>query len=150
MVQVRFYQLTSTAIGKALPKLLEKIHEQGQRILVLCKSEEEVKSLNASLWTYHPTSFLPHGTEKEGVPEEQPIWLSTKIDMLNEPTACVTTFPKDLKELSSFQTVIYFFEEAQKEGFVSLWKEIQKTKKDTILWVQDPKGAWVKKNLKEE
>ncbi|MDC0349134.1 DNA polymerase III subunit chi [Alphaproteobacteria bacterium] len=146
-MQVRFYQLASVPIGKALPKLLEKIHEQGQRILVLCKSEEEVKTLNVSLWTYHPTSFLPHGTEKEGVPEEQPIWLSTKIETVNEPTACVTTLPKSLKEISSFKMVIYFFEEAEKKDFIPLWKEAQKIKNDVILWVQDPKGLWVKEKI---
>lgn len=148
-MKVRFYQLTSAPLGKVLPKLLEKIYEQRQRILVLCPNEETVQAFNEGLWTYHPTSFLPHGTAKEGDPASQPIWLSSKIEPLNGATVCVSIEPKKLEDLSRFETVVYLFESTRNAAFVALWKECQQKKIDNVFWGQGAEGAWVEKVAEE-
>lgn len=144
-MQVRFYQLTSAPLGKVLPKLVEKIYEQRQRILVLCSNEETVQAFNEGLWTYRPNSFLPHGTSKEGNAENQPIWLSSKAEPLNGATVCVSIEPKKLEELSRFETVVYLFESSRNAAFISLWKECQNKKIDSVFWDQGVEGAWVQK-----
>jgi DNA polymerase-3 subunit chi len=148
-MQVRFYQLTSASLEKVLPKLLEKIYEQRQRILLLCANEEEVKAFNEGLWTYHPTSFLPHGTSKEGEAANQPIWLSSKVETLNGATVCVTVEPKKLEELKRFETIVYLFEAARNAAFIALWKECQNKKIEAIFWQQSAKGEWVQKAAAE-
>ena len=144
-MQVRFYQLTCAPMAKVLPKLLEKIYEQRQRILVVCSNEETVQAFNEGLWTYHPTSFLPHGTSKEGNPENQPIWLSSKVDPLNGATVCVSIEPKKLEEVRRFETVVYLFESSRNAAFIALWKECQNKKIDSVFWDQGVAGAWVQK-----
>ena len=60
MTDVRFYHLTRTSLEAALPQMLEKTLERGQRAVVIAGSDERVESLNAQLWTYHDRRFLPH------------------------------------------------------------------------------------------
>jgi DNA polymerase-3 subunit chi len=76
MTDVRFYHLTSTSLEAALPQMLEKTLERGQRAVVIAGSEERVEALNAHLWTYKDRGFLPHGTAKDGHSEAQPVWLT--------------------------------------------------------------------------
>jgi DNA polymerase III subunit chi len=76
MSEIGFYHLLSTPLERALPKLLERGLAAGYRILVLAGSAARVEQLDAILWTYDESSFLPHGTARDGMPERQPIWLA--------------------------------------------------------------------------
>ena len=51
MAIINFYHLTTLPVGKALPKLLEKVISVGN-VLVNCPNEEEVKNLDSQMWTY--------------------------------------------------------------------------------------------------
>ena len=44
MTDVRFYHLTSTSLEAALPQMLEKTLERGQRAVVIAGSEERVEA----------------------------------------------------------------------------------------------------------
>lgn len=46
-------------------------------------NEERVEFLNSLLWTYNDTSFLPHGSRKDGFADMQPIWLTAGDDVPN-------------------------------------------------------------------
>ena len=59
-------------LDAVLPRLLQRTLEQGKRALVLAGSEDRVENLSSLLWTYDPASWLPHGTLKDGRPEDQP------------------------------------------------------------------------------
>src|SRR3546814_5168917 len=80
MTEVRFYHMTRTPLDQALPKMLERTLERGQRAVVRAGSEARVEALLARLWTYHDRSFLPHGTVKDGRAERQPVWLTVADD----------------------------------------------------------------------
>src|SRR3546814_20632906 len=80
MTEVRFYHRTRTPLDQALPKMLERTLERGQRAVVRAGSEARVEALSARLWTYHDRSFLPHGTVKDGRAERQPVWLTVADD----------------------------------------------------------------------
>ena len=77
MTRVDFYHLQKSNIENTLPKLLEKAYSTGKKILVKVGNENRVEFLNTHLWTYEEQSFLPHGTQKDGSPEVQPIWLTS-------------------------------------------------------------------------
>jgi DNA polymerase IIIc chi subunit len=74
-MEASFYHLTSSPLKKALPSLLEKAYENNMRSVVICHAEN-IKPLDDDLWTFSPTKFLPHGTEK---PEIQPVFITDKI-----------------------------------------------------------------------
>src|SRR3546814_3820436 len=83
MTEVRFYHMTRTPLDQALPQMLEKTLERGQRAVVRAGSEARVEALSARLWTYHDRSFLPHGTVKDGRAERQPVWLTVEDEAPN-------------------------------------------------------------------
>ena len=57
MTEIGFYHLTGTPLERALPKLLEKTLEAGQRAVVRTGSEERAQALNGALWTYEDRSW---------------------------------------------------------------------------------------------
>ena len=66
MSRVDFYHLQNQRLEDVLPKLLEKAYATGNKIAVKIGNDERVDFLNALLWTYNDTSFLPHGSRKDG------------------------------------------------------------------------------------
>ena len=81
--EVNFYHLTKSSLEDALPRLLEKTLQAGERAVVLLGSPERVDALNTHLWTYDPNGFLPHGAARDGEPERQPVWLTHRDENPN-------------------------------------------------------------------
>ncbi|MEE8275449.1 MAG: DNA polymerase III subunit chi, partial [Alphaproteobacteria bacterium] len=86
MTEIGFYHLQTTALERALPRLLAKAYEAGMRTVVLAGSEERIEALNAALWTFDPASFLPHGSARDGDVDAQPIYLTTEEENPNAAT----------------------------------------------------------------
>jgi DNA polymerase-3 subunit chi len=72
MTEIRFYHLQRTVLEAALPPMLEKTLDRGQRAVVMAGSEERVEHLADHLWTYSERSFLPHGSARDGNAGLQP------------------------------------------------------------------------------
>src|SRR3982751_2148188 len=58
--EVNFYHLTLSSLEDALPRLLVKTLQAGERAVVMLGSPERVDALNTHLWTWDPNGFLPH------------------------------------------------------------------------------------------
>ena len=74
--EINFYHLTRSSLEDALPRLLLKTMQAGERAVVMLGSPERVDALNSHLWTFDPDSFLPHGSVKDGEADRQPVWLT--------------------------------------------------------------------------
>jgi len=88
LTAVRFYHLLSLPLEKALPKLMEAAYANGVKTLIHGR-EDQVEALDRAIWTFHPGKFIPHGTERDPYPDEQPILLSTGFHPLNDATLLV-------------------------------------------------------------
>ena len=84
MSEVRFYHLTRQPLEIGLPAIVSKAHGRGHKILIKCANAGEVKKLNDVLWTYHPDSFLPHGTANDDHADLQPILITHDDENLNK------------------------------------------------------------------
>lgn len=73
---IQFYHLLSTSRERAVPKLMEKALQSGQRVLMLLDSDQALKSMSEALWNANPDGFLPHGSARDAHASEQPILLS--------------------------------------------------------------------------
>ena len=74
--EVNFYHLTKSSLEDALPRLLVKTLQAGERAVVMLGSPERVDALNTHLWAYDQDSFLPHGSARDGEADRQPVWLT--------------------------------------------------------------------------
>src|SRR5258708_35277417 len=77
MAEILFYHLQRQPIERVLPGMLEKSLERGWRVVVQAASDERVDALDAHLWTYNDSNFLPHGTARDSDAALHPIVLTT-------------------------------------------------------------------------
>lgn len=145
MTAINFYHLTISTLSEALPKLLEKVLEANSRALVITDTDERAEEISKFLWTYHPQSFLPHGTKKDGRPLDQPIWISPNPTNENKANILVLTSDMGVSDLSSYQRCLDIFDGNNSES-VALARVRWKTYKDQghtpIYWQQDDSGKW--------
>ena len=83
MTDIIIYELAKTEPIQAIPALVKKCLENRWRVVIQCASEEMRDDLNSSLWTFEKESFVPHGTESDGFPERQPVFLTHKCENPN-------------------------------------------------------------------
>ncbi len=76
MTTIQFYHLLSTPQLRAVPKLMEKVLASGARVVMLVSSDAALKEMSNALWSNDPSSFLPHGSARDGHASAQPIYLA--------------------------------------------------------------------------
>lgn len=147
MSEIGFYHLTTSPLERALPKLLEKILESGKRAVLICGSEERLDFLNSTLWTLGKLSFIPHGSAKEGFPEDQPIWLTLKDENPNGSEFLVLTDGVKSTNLSTYARCLDLFDGNDEEAVSHArdrWKQYKDAGHTVTYWKQTEKGSWEK------
>lgn len=147
MTEVRFYHLQRTPLEKALPKLLVKALDGGMRAVVLAASEERLEALSAALWTFEQASFLPHGTARDGNPDEQPIYLTTAEENPNGAKLLVLIDGVEPAFLDRFERCADLFDgnDGQAvEAARARWRRLRKGSHSLSYWRQNPQG-WEEK-----
>ena len=148
MTRVAFYHLERSSLEQALPQLLEKTVNSGKRALVLAGSEDRVEALNAHLWTYHQDSWLPHGSNKDGDPLEQSIWLSVTDENSNNAEFLFLTDGVESTQIDDFERCFILFDgtvEAAVFAARSGWKKYKDAGYELTYWQQSTSGSWEKK-----
>lgn len=72
---VDFLNVDGAGFDRALGYRLQGLDGPGTKVLILCADAERAGALNAGLWTFDPSSFLPHGGAGDGAPGDHPIWV---------------------------------------------------------------------------
>jgi len=148
VAEVLFYHLTESTLEKALPTLLEKSVGRGWRAVVQTGSEERRDALDQHLWLYHDRSFLPHGTDHEAHPEEQPVLLTVGA---TNPNGAQIRFLVDgaaPPALDAYERAVFLFDGNDGEQLESArghWKALKGGGHDVTYWQQTPEGRWERK-----
>lgn len=147
MTRIDFYHLQKQSLEQVLPKLLEKAYATKKNILVKIGNEERVEFLNSLLWTYNDTSFIPHGSRKDGFADQQPIWLTSGDDNPNQATLLflVDGATASLDTLQKFERVFNIFDGNTETALIQarqFWKEIKNSNMELYYWKQDDNGHW--------
>ena len=148
MTDIGFYHLTQTPLERALPQILEKAVASGKRTIVRVGSDERVAFLNAMLWTYDPASFLPHGTLREGDPEEQPVWLTAAGDNANGAQILVLTDGVEATDIDGFERCLEIFDGRDPSAVTVArdhWRDYRAKGFGLTYWQQSESGGWEKK-----
>ena len=147
MAEIGFYHLLMTPLDRALPRLLERARAQGHRIVVRAASADRVEHLNAVLWTYDDSSFLPHGSARDGNAASQPVWLTNGDDNPNEATMLVLVDGAEPDDLTSYARVADLFDGSDPDAVEAArarWRHAKAAGHTLTYWQQTGAG-WEKK-----
>ncbi len=148
LTEVRFYHLTKKPLERALPELLEKVLARGWRAVVMAGSEERVEALNTLLWTYGDRSFLPHGSARDGHPEEQPVWLTVADENPNGAEVLILTDGAASAAVPDYSMCCELFDgrdEAAVAAARERWSAYKAAGHALTYWQQTERGGWEKK-----
>lgn len=146
--EISFYQLTTHPLEKVLPRILEKVYGAGLRALVVADTQEHCQVLNASLWTYSPTAFLPHGMEgaKGNDPADNPIWITIDANAnKNNANVLVLTDGQTVNNLSGYDRCVDIFDGNDPSVLASAKARrdhAQQAGHPVVYWKQSLTGAW--------
>ncbi len=149
-MRIDFYHLETTPLDKALPAILEKIQSTGKNAVLRTDLAERVTYINSLLWTYDPASFLPHGEEKDGSADKQPIFVTHKRDVNpNNASYLVLIDGEPVLQEDSFERVFYFFNGLDEDALTKAreqWKALKTRGFELHYWQQTANGRWEQKN----
>jgi DNA polymerase-3 subunit chi len=151
MAEVRFYHLTELPLERALPVMLEKTLERGQRAVIRGGHAERLGYLDTHLWTYGDGTFLPHGSAEDGHGEKQPVWLTTGPDCPNNPNTLflidgAEAGPGEMAGLDVTAILFDGHDPAAVQAARGQWKAVTGAGLKAVYWAQEAGGRWVKKN----
>jgi DNA polymerase III subunit chi len=148
MSQIRFYHLTRSTPGVALPQLLDKAIKGGRRVVVRVTNQNEAEKIAADLWTFNPDSFLPHGTKTDGFAEHQPIWITPGNDVPNRAKVVMTLNGATADDATIFDLVCDVFDGRDDDAIAAArerWKSFKEFGKDsghTLTYWQQTESGW--------
>ena len=146
-MRVDFYHLERSPVEHALPQLLERVLQADHRAVVLTSSSERAEELATLLWTYNPNSWLPHGTEKDGSPSDQPIWLTDRDENPNSAGMLVLTDGMVSANLGDYERCLDLFDGTNPEMTTAArerWATAKSAGHELHYWQQTPAG-WQEK-----
>jgi DNA polymerase III subunit chi len=147
MAEIGFYHLLSTPLERALPRLLERARAQDLRVVIRAGSAERVEHLNALLWTYDDTSFLAHGSSRDGNAAAQPVWLSHREENPNAATVLFLVDGVEAGDVGAFARCLDLFDGNDPDAVEAArgrWRTAQAAGHTLTYWQQTGSG-WEKK-----
>lgn len=143
-MQVDFYHLVASPLESVLPRIAERIVEGGGRLLIVSADEARLARLDAYLWSYAPTSFLPHARAGVGDDGAQPILLASPESGPTNGARNIALIDGEWRdEALTFDRAFHFFDE---EGILAArlaWKAIgDREGIERRYWKQDDDGKW--------
>jgi DNA polymerase III subunit chi len=145
LTEYGFYHLTRSNLDQALPRLLEKAHGSGARVILRCGEPERQDHLDRLLWTYRNDAFLPHGTSADGNAERQPIWLTTGMDRPNKATILVVVDGAEASDAAQFERVLELFDGRDPDAVAAArarWRWAESQGLTRVYWQQNERGGW--------
>ena len=138
-----FYHLTQTPIERVLPRLCERVLEEGKRVLLVA-GEPLLGSLDALLWSYAPDAFLPHARAGDPRAAAQPILLAETADAANGADQLMIADGRWREEATGFARCFYLYDAAHLEDARSAWRALKgRDDVQARYWKQADGGKWV-------
>jgi DNA polymerase-3 subunit chi len=147
VTEIGFYHLTRTSLEQALPRLLDRTLQAGERALVLCPDAARVAALDQALWQCAEPVWLPHGSAEDGDADLQPVWLSTDASAPNGARFLFVVDGAGPAALADFTRVFDLFDGRDEAAVAAArlrWKACKAAGHSLTYWQQGPRG-WEKK-----
>jgi DNA polymerase III subunit chi len=142
-MQVDFYHLTRQPLDRVLPRIAERVLEQGGRLLVVAETEEQRARLDQLLWSYAPESFLPHAQAGGGFDAEQPVLIAGTPEAPNGARNVALADGIWRDEALEFDRAFHFFDEERITEARMAWKALAEREGiERRYWKQNDAGRW--------
>jgi len=144
-----FYHLTRRPLEATLPMLLDKARGAGWRVAVRGVAAARLEWLDERLWLGPEDGFLPHGLAGGDHDADQPILLTTGVDMPNG-AQCLMTIdgaPVTPDEVGALDRVCVLFDgndAAALDTARGQWKALTGAGCAAQYWSEES-GRWEKK-----
>jgi DNA polymerase-3 subunit chi len=139
---VDFYHLARDPLELVLPRICERLLEEGERLLVVAQPTL-LATLDEQLWTYAPDAFLPHGLSGTPGAEKQPVLLSETLEPLNGAANVALADGIWRDEALAFARTLYFFDNAHLDTARGAWRALKgRAEAEPRHWRQDEEGRW--------
>lgn len=109
-----FYILNTEQTESFAVKLIEKAFNNGLRLQVVAKDQQQAQALDHLLWTFKNTAFIPHAQNGDDIAANAPILIGTQAhyppqDWPTPPDAIINlsdTLPESLGAINRLMEVI--------------------------------------------
>ena len=91
MSEIRFYHMEQSTLDQALPTIALKAYQSGKNVLIKTPDAKEAKRIDALLWGFSETSFLPHGVDGDKNAPKQPVFITSKACLAQEGQEIILT-----------------------------------------------------------
>lgn len=150
MAEVRFYHLTELPLERALPPMLDRTLQRGQRAVVRGTDSGRLSALDRHLWTYADESFLPHGMDGDPEPSRQPVWLTASETVPNGAQALFLVdgagaAPEEMAGMEVTAVLFDGHDPAAVEAARGQWRAVTGAGLAAVYWAQEG-GRWVKRS----
>lgn len=150
-MDIDFYHVTKGSLYDAAALLSEKVFQAGMRAVVTLSNVEEVEEFDHKLWTYKQKSFVPHGNQKSGYAEHQPIWLTDFQENPNGAEVLINVGLSPESEFGSFKRILDIFNGFDEDAVSKArarWKVYKTRGANLNYWRQvQGSGKWEKMEL---
>lgn len=146
VTEIGFYHLTRTGPDQALPALLGRTLDAGERAVVICGSTDRVAALDRALWECKQPEWLPHGTARTGHAELQPIWLTTQEERPNGARFLFLLDGREAGDLSAWARIFDLFDGGNDAAVAAArrrWTAAKAAGLTPTYWRQGERG-WTK------
>lgn len=142
-MQVDFYHLTVRPLERVLPKIAEKVVEGGGRLLIVAGDPARREMLDKLLWSYAPTSFLPHAQAGAGNDALQPVLIGGEASAGNGARNIAIADARWRDEALDFDRAFHFFDDEAIVEARAAWRTLaDKAGVERRYWKQDDSGRW--------
>jgi DNA polymerase-3 subunit chi len=146
MAEIGFYHLTRTGAEQALPALLGRTLQGGERAVIFC-ARDRVAALDTALWLCPAPDWLPHGTADMGSAEWQPIWITASDEAPNGARFLFLLDGSVSAALERFSRVFDLFDGNDEVAVMAArarWRAANEAGHTLTYWQQGDRG-WEKK-----
>ena len=145
MAAIGFYHLTRTTAEQALPRLLGRTLDLGERALVLVRGTERLAAIDEALWQAPVPVWLPHGTAQSPHVALQPILIAEEGEAVNGARFLFLLDGMQATSLDPFARVFDLFDggdAAAVEAARGRWAQWRQAGHTLAYWRQEARG-WV-------
>ena len=147
MPEIWFYQLQRRGLDDVLPNLVERTLQRGWRSVVQATTSERLAAIDDLLWTYAEDLFLPHGSQADGDPDMQSVWLTLSVDNPNRARVrfLVEGAAAEPFADADYERLILLFD-GRDDAFLAnareQWKNLRQRNATLSYWAETEDGGW--------